>query len=403
MKIALIGNMNNCFFAQMRYLRDFGIEAHLFMYQNEQELFLPQNDTFELEKYASYIHTLSVENSAKGLVLADVKRVQKELEGFDFFVGCGVAPALFRKMNWHLDVFIPYSDIIELTNYDSLRLEILPKYPIRLYATYKQREAIKHNTSAVIAAAIQEKTQDKIKELHIEHKHIRKYLLMVYNQEKRVINPRNKEYIRQMQESDFVVFSHARHYWKGYVEKHEKKYGIKGLDKLIIGFADFIRNNPDRNPLLVFFEYGVNVKDSKKLIEELGISEYVLWLPRMVRKELLSLIEYSDIVVDALSAGMWGGVGFEGLSCGKIIMQNITQSDEEYEEMMGHPLPFIMRANSPKDVTKHLEDFAKNREFFTQKAKENQEWFDKYAGIGLAKEYKEIFEQLYKEKKHESI
>ncbi len=398
MRIALIGNMNNCFFAQMRYLRDMGIDAHLFMYQNEQELFVPENDTFEIEKYQAFIHTLNVQNSAKGLFLAKSKQIKEQLEGFDFFVGCGVAPALFDKLKWHLDVFIPYSDIIELTSYDTFRWSILLKYPLRAYVTYKQREAVQHNVSKVIAAAIQEKTQDKIKELHIEHKHIRKYLLMVYNKEQKLLDASYHPYIKRMQESEFVIFSHARHYWKDFVEEHEKKFGMKGLHKLIIGLSKFVKTNPNSNPLLVFLEYGINVKDSKELIKSLGVEEYVLWLPRMARKNLLGLLEYSDIVVDAIDETMWGGVGFEGLSCGKVLMQNILYSDEEYQEIMGHPLPFIMRANSPKEVASHFRNFVENREFYESKAKENKKWFERYAGIGLAKEYKAIYEQLYREK-----
>lgn len=41
MKIALIDNMNNNFFAVTRYFRDLGIDAHLFLIQSESQHFTP--------------------------------------------------------------------------------------------------------------------------------------------------------------------------------------------------------------------------------------------------------------------------------------------------------------------------------------------------------------------------
>ena len=198
---------------------------------------------------------------------------------------------------------------------------------------------------------------------------------------------------------DFILFSHTRHIWhkRWITNELMEKYGGKGLDKLIIGYGSFIKKNPQSNALLVLFEYGSDVDDAKEIIRELQIEKHVLWLKRMPRKEILQLIDYADIVVDALSATMWGGVGWEGLSRGKILMQNIEQSDEEYYKKMGHNLPFIMRANSSKRVEEHLNSFIHNREFYIEKAKENSQWFDKYAGLGLAKEYLKLLDKTVKE------
>jgi hypothetical protein len=65
---------------------------------------------------------------------------------------------------------------------------------------------------------------------------------------------------------------------------------------------------------------------------------------------------------------------------------------------MGHELPFIMKANKVEDVEKHLNAFIHNRELYAKKAVYNREWFDKYAGVGLAKDYKKIVETLYEDK-----
>ena len=44
-KVALIDNMNNNFFAMCRYLRDANIDAYLYTISSKDDHFLPQADT----------------------------------------------------------------------------------------------------------------------------------------------------------------------------------------------------------------------------------------------------------------------------------------------------------------------------------------------------------------------
>ncbi len=398
MKIALIGNMNNNFFSIMRYLRDLGLDAHLFMYENQYEHFQPEKDTYHIEKYQPYIHILPVVESVKGVFFLDKKRIRLMLQEYDFFIGSGVAPAIFYRIGTPLDIFIPHDDGLEHTTNMPWSFGTILKNLARRYVTNLQVKGLQKNTTKVIASGVQEITNNALERVGLIQKHIKKYLLMVYLEEES--NPELKIIIEKMQKHDFVIFSHTRHVWQeDALEVQIKEDGGKGLNKLIIAYSQFLKKNPKSKPLLVFFEYGQDVDASKKLIEELKIEKSVLWLNLMPRKDILQLIGYADIVVDSLCATMWGGVGWEGLTRGKILMQNIVQSDEEYQKEMGHPLPFILKAFSIEEVEKHLNDFVLNRKFYLDKASQNREWFDKYAGVGLAKEYKELIEELYHQKK----
>ncbi len=392
-KVALIGNMNNVFFTGMRYLRDLDIDAHLFMYKNEYDHFKPENDTYKIDKYKEFIHTLSVASSGKGLILSNTNTIKEELKGYDIFIGCGIAPALFEKIGYSLDIFVPYADEVELTSYDNFQIKDIFRYFVRRYTVDKQIKGIK-NTKKIIASAILQKTKNSIKRLNVEDKLVKTYILSVYR-EATNIDTKHKEL---KEDRDLVLFSNIRHHWKDRGEEDKRKNGDKGVNKLIIGYSQFVKNNPNTTSILILFEYGVDVDASKELIKQLEIEEYVKWFPLMPRKEILLLMKEADIVIGSLSDASIGGVGFEALSCGKILMHNLLQTDEEYYNEIGHELPFIMRANSPKDVEHHLKEFIQNREFFAQKSKENQVWFDKYAGIGLAKEYKKVIEDLYREK-----
>ncbi len=397
MKVALIGNMNNVFFTLMRYLRDLGLDAHLFMYKNEYSHFLPENDTYNLEKYEKYIHTLPLTNDGKGLLLSNKSEIKKKLQEYDLYIGCGIAPALFESLDYTLDIFVPYADEIELTTYDKLGDVDILRYFVRRYTVKEQIKGIK-KTKKIVASDIQAKTKLTIQRLNLEEQLSRIYIPTVYKESVKVEDSLNKKYIEAMRDKDLVVFSHSRHQWKDISEEESRKNGDKGLDKLIKGFATFIKNNPSSNSLLVLFEYGKDIDASKELISNLGIKDFVMWLPLMPRKRIMNLIEYSHIVVDSLTDDMWSGVGFEGLSAGKILMQNIIQTDQEYYQEAGHEIPFIMRANRAEDVTKHLNNFIENRDFYIQEGLKNRDWFDKYAGIGLAKEYKNIIDDIVYEK-----
>ncbi len=397
MKIALIGNMNNNFFSIMRYLRDLGLDAHLFMYENQYDHFKPEKDTYHIEEYQPYIHILPIVESVKGLFFLDKKRIKLLLKEYDFFIGSGFAPALFYRLDTPLDIFIPHDDGLEHTSNMPLTFVTILKNLVRRYVTHLQVKGLQKNTTKVIASGVQDITNNALERVGLTQKYIKKYLLMVYLEEEN--NPELKTIIEKIKKHDFIIFSHTRHVWQeDALEVQIKEDGGKGLNKLIIAYSQFIKKNHNSKPLLVFFEYGQDVEASKELIKELQIEEYVLWLNLMPRKDILQLIGYADIVVDSLCATMWGGVGWEGLTRGKILMQNIVQSDEEYKEEMGHNLPFILKAFTIEEVEKHLNDFVLNRKFYLDKASQNREWFDKYAGVGLAKEYKEIIEELYKEK-----
>jgi hypothetical protein len=398
MRVALIGNMNNNFFSIMRYFRDLDIDAHLFMYEGEYNHFQPEKDTYYIEKYRDYIHTLSIKPSVRGLFFLDKKRIKEELKGYDFFIGCDIAPAMFLKLGMRLDIFIPYNDKIEHTS-QSIRINGAKEYLTSLAREYiikLQIEGIKKSTSKIIADALQDVCRDTIKRLNLHEQLIQKYLLMVYP-EKPKENRELNNTIELMKRQNLVLFCHTRHSWRE--ESMFDGYPGKGIDELIIGYSHFIKNSsPKINPLLVFFEYGTDVEESKKLISKLGVEKYIEWLPIMPRKDILQLIDYADIVVDALSGGMWGGVGWEGLSQGKVLIQDIQQSDDEYFEEMGHKFPFVMRAKEAKDIERHLKNFVENREYYSTKAEENREWFERYAGLGLAKEYRDIVIELYNKK-----
>ena len=118
MKIALIENMNNNHFALMRYLRDRGYDAHLFLSRGEGITslthFLPESDTFEIEKWEPYIHRTSFYTSGLRVLKNFFKRKEAkrvgEILGYDNIIFMGWGDRRFDIGN---------KRIIELARYPS--------------------------------------------------------------------------------------------------------------------------------------------------------------------------------------------------------------------------------------------------------------------------------------------
>jgi hypothetical protein len=115
MKIALLGNTCQNNFSLMRYMRNNGVDAHLFLFSNEGSYggkvfqnvdgvgyiasnnpqYNPEWDTWEIEKWQNYIHRLPVPNGMEAIfgrpdrLKLRVKRIKiiKSIADFKLFIG----------------------------------------------------------------------------------------------------------------------------------------------------------------------------------------------------------------------------------------------------------------------------------------------------------------------------
>lgn len=385
----------------MRYLRVLGVDAYLLMFRNEHDIFLPANDTWEIEKWKPYIKTLDLHNNIYYWAGVKPAQIREQFQGYDFYIGCGLTPAYFARAKMKLDIFTPYSHGIEFINDSDFRLKHPRDSLYKLYARIYQEKGIKN--AGVVITLQQHFFRDYMniyKRLKI--KAIPSTVPMIYTLEEAGDSSPGedlREYIAIFREKDMIVMSQSRQLWKNLPP------GIKGVmsdkknDVLIEGFALYAKSTSLRKPLLVLLGYGPDVENSKLLISRLGITDQVLWLPRMPRKKLMKLLEYADIGADQFASGFWGGTGREILSRGKPLLNYVGTSDREYRRITGHEMPFVLRAQTPEEVYGRLLDFERNRDDYVRAGKKNKEWFDKYFGIGLAEMYKRIIENIDKEKR----
>lgn len=375
MKIAVIGNMNNMYFSLTRHLIDRGFECTQFIFDNEPSHFHPSCDTYEHD-YQTYCKQLTW-GSPANFLKQDFKQVEADLKGFDFLIGNGSAPAFVNRIGRKLDIFIPYGE--DLYAFPFFKLV----HPIRmlpyLQTAYYQRKGIRE-APYIMFDTSSSKIEKLFKKLKYPGKRIISPLPLLYHTDYdeanlNVSKNANPFYcqIKDIRESnDFVVLQHIRQVWK----KTRDKWGIKGNDKLIHGFAIFIKLHPEVRSKLILLEYGSHILHTKQLIEKLQIQKHVVWFPIMPRKYIMHFISCSDVVVGELfHSWLTYCAVMECLCLGKpIIHKRIDkQFNKDYSEL--YPMLF---ADSSDTVFESLKKAINDKEEIRQVGLNGKKWFLKY-------------------------
>ena len=362
MKVALLGNMNNNHFALIRYLRDHGIDADLLLFDNEFDHFNPACDTYSLE-FMGYTRRLTW-GASTGFLSTGAETVASDVAGYDFLIGCGLSPAFLDKAGLKLDIFIPYGDDIWVeTKYRFVAPHRLPSV---WSAVHAQRKGIP-KAGVFHMGYTNDLYEGQWKRYRGQSERWLDGIPMVYSGE---YSPEALDHMAERSHwgqyfknirarSDLMVVYHARHSWTGDVSDP----GAKGTDKLLRAWAAFRERNPGVRATFVTLEYGRDVAPSKRLIEELGIADSVVWMPKMYRKDLMVGLVLADLVpAEFIHSWVMSGVMYEALVAGKPVLayrddslytadypdlypiMNARESDEilsMFEAYMADPTPFL--------------------------------------------------------------
>lgn len=424
MKVALVGNMNNNNFSLLRYLRDIGVDAHLLLYSNDGEgslsHFTPEADCWDLSKWEPYIHKTVIPNAPiavfdfpfswlisilsffKSRFFSNViwmKPITKKIivetySSFDCIIASGITPATLQRANIAVDVFYPYSSGIEFLNTGEFKIQLERGSYFRRYIYRKVRE--KQLRGIRIAKNVINSemyfTESVLNELNIKSKKI--FIPTVYNDFSQVEIKLSKTLLEAesiIELSDFVIFHHARLKWNNNGEYTDSEWfqENKNNNWIINQYYIFLESNPSKKSILIILEYGPDVLETKKLIASLGIEKFVLWLPKMKRKEIMWLISKSTIVCGefhVLPRTIWGSTGWEALAGGKPLLQYFDFEDNQFIKSYNVPEPPILKIKNQEDILFHLNFFAHNSESCENFKRETLLWFQKYNGHNIAKE-----------------
>jgi glycosyltransferase involved in cell wall biosynthesis len=432
MRIGFVGNMNNGNFAIMRYFRDLGYDAYLLLYSNDgkngSSHFIPEADTWDIEKWRPFIiqtevaddpisifgtplsnllglrawlRSCLISRKTKHIHPVSVKTIKNTFEGFSHLIGSGTSPSFLDRADLKLAIFFPYSMGVEWLGEPIFLRRLNSRNFITRWVMkaiiQKQTKAIR-NTSIIICLDTSI-TYDTFHRINVPTRSL--LCPMVYNNESipdTTSNQMINDILDTLGRSDFSVLSHARHLWvqKKGVSAEEWKNQDKNNDWLIRSFAKLVNTGIVLKPLLVLFEYGEDVEQSKELCKILNIEQYITWLPKLDRKYIMLILSKVDVGVGEfyeLSNMLFGGTGYEVLASGKPLIQGFDIHEKTFEQTYHIPCPPLLAVKTAEDVFNHLKLMASDSEKRKSLSEQSRIWFDRYCGIGLAQKWADLLNE----------
>jgi len=390
MKVALVDNMNNNFFALARYFRDLGAEVDLYLIPGRNHThFDPQADTWQDVGGMSWIKDFPMSYHPINYLKPARSTLYKMFAGYDKIIACGASLGLFYRGGISVDMFIPYgSDLINLPFFTfelSCSFTSLSRSALLKFISVAQRHGIQRSKKIAVNT-----------NWHLANQALAKMSLTAINIPRVMVYKEHMPAKYNIKYSwlssyDFSIFSPTRHEWATNSEPMPdflQNGGAKRNDKLIRAFAQLVEAKLVSSPLLLMCEYGFDVDYSKKMVASLGIQRFVKWLPLLPRKEILIIMQHVSVIADQFREGMSAtsaGTTNEALAVGKPI---ITNSDGACKDVSDpyYKCP-ILEALSIEEIYFWLERCAKSPLFAKSVGDAGAKWFDVNLGSGLAQKY----------------
>ena len=387
-KVACIGNMNNMLFSVARYLRDNGVDAHLFLAANELnglEHFLPENDTFD-STYKDFTHYLSWGAGGSNVFKKTTKeKIRSDLKEFNFFIVCGTSLAYLNKAGIKADIFLPHGSDLKYVPFMNEKMNWINK--IRNPYGYKfflsMRKGIRE--SKIINVEHSDPFwKDPLVRLGVLSKSTYFGCPMIYEpiyrrgQIEKIYDkiPNIDLYKKLRNENQLLIVNQATQTWAAPYDQNGRP--SKGSDKLIRGFSDFIKEKPFYKAKLVLFEYGNDVILSKELIADLGIEEFVFWHPIASRKEIMVLLSMADFGCGEFEPGCIGGnTTWEALVSGSCLLHYLNTEYTKFDSFLDTPYPFV-NVKSSFEICNVFNQFYNSPERFKALGIEGNKWYKKY-------------------------
>jgi len=389
-KVALVDNMNNNFFALARYLKDLGVDADLYLIPGRnQRHFEPQNDTWSDLKNESWIKEFPVSYNFRSYLMPLKSKLKRLMLKYDKIIACGSSLGLLTKAGVRVDMFIPYgSDLIHspFNNYElPKKIKHLLRIPIMLYRSRLQGIGIQKSRSIVVNTNWK-LAADALKKLNVTAINLPR--IMIYREK----NPPKMDIkYGWLSRHDFSIFSPTRHEWatnSDPMPDFNENKGAKRNDKLIKAFALFVKSRHVLKPILIMSEYGSDVLHSKALVKHLGIDNFVKWLPILPRKELSVIMKKVNVVADQFREGMSAtsaGTTNEALAAGKPVIANTDGAcNDIFDPYFSCP---ILEAVTVEEINAWLKKLSDSTSFAKSIGDNCLQWFDENLSYGLARKY----------------
>jgi len=182
---------------------------------------------------------------------------------------------------------------------------------------------------------------------------------------------------------DFVCFSPTRHDWE-----------VKGSDSLIAAWADIVRwaRGWGGSLCLVMCEWGKDLKRSQLLVKELGLEEWVCWVPLMDKMSLRDWYMIADVVADQFRLKAFGLVALEAMACGKPVVASV---DREMAESFYSKPPPIFTARTADEIAEVVQTLAENTFLRRSVGEQSRRWIEEHhAPQVIVREHMAVYSSL---------
>jgi glycosyltransferase involved in cell wall biosynthesis len=322
-KIALVGNVNNGFYALGRYLRDRGLDVSLLTCISSPQHFYPRSQAFKLDEteFCKYIEWgWDFREVRKALI----SRIRSDVLPFQKLCVDGLAPACLQLADVHIDAFIPAGYDLRTAPFRSKLGTLIQNRFSEPYTAMRapslQKSGIE-NSGNIIVNDIETKAsleKLKYKGISILQKTPAIYSPDLRNMKHWADRLYLREYVDKIRaENDIILIHSSRHFWRR-----------KGNDKVIRATADAISKLRPLRVGLLMIEYGSDFFKSYNLVDQLGMKKNTHWLPLSNRREILYAVSVSDIFLGEFHLRTTSGFSTqEAMALGVPVVQNFDTNE----------------------------------------------------------------------------
>lgn len=355
MKIGFVGNTNNYPFMLALALKRLGHEI-TFIIDSSEKLHRPENYAPTGDLIGINIHDFpGVIQKFHNLLFysEDVKRICRLISDQDAVIANGIWPIVARSTGKPYIALLTGSDLEVYGNLSFLmrdywkQSEHLPLYRKLIRTAIAGAVGWKQSRAIKFASAFNYFPPGIVPNGDLIIKKIRpqgqRLSFMMTDVQRRTLStpPLNKTP---------RVFLTARHTWALPHKEGTCPLDYKGNDIFLKGVALF--KEKTGLPLdVVLVKKGLDVEESRKLISQLAIEDYVTWLDEMTQKEVFQQYCDADIVADQFATSMIGMGAMDAMAIGRPLIAHCHP--EVLEKHLGVRTP-ICQASTPEEVCAQL-------------------------------------------------
>jgi glycosyltransferase involved in cell wall biosynthesis len=304
MKVFLYGNILNNSYNLCIFLRRKGINAHMFLDDSsalEQDYPWWEDTNLSASNLPEWIHYYRLKPNF-WFPQPELKKMISDFSQADVALVCGWGPIIAQRAKVPY-LFHSYGSDLNITNFyegfaegirNLMRLRKPKGIKTHILLSHMQKRAIQKANLIGIYMGYQVNTY--VKPLGILDK-MRK-MRLAWDVDKYKVEE-DSELRNKYGQYEVVYFMISRHTWKSVWSD------LKGNDKFLRAFARFVKEKRP-NVRLVCIEKGIDLKESKKLIAELQISNYVEWVKEMNKDGIRAYNSLTNgVVVDQFWHNQW--------------------------------------------------------------------------------------------------